>query len=145
MKTLHISVSPVSSVFFSFLSSSACSFRREPLELTSLSPRALSLGSTCPLCNSVSWGGIKVRHLHSRPTFQPGSQAQHYYQGWQDTSIPFPGLEEISYKRLRWLTGIQEIVHFPLRLVDSCFWDLGGKRREIKGVQIVRKKLLQAR
>ena len=45
--------------------------------------------------------------------------------------MPFLDLEEIASERLRRLIGIQEII-FPLGLVDSCFWDPGGKGREVK-------------
>lgn len=45
--------------------------------------------------------------------------------------MPFLDLEETASERLRRLIGIQEII-FPLGLVDSCFWDPGGKGREIK-------------
>lgn len=51
--------------------------------------------------------------------------------------MPFLDLEEIASERLRRLIGIQEII-FPLGLVDSCFWDPGGKGRE-KWAQVARK------
>lgn len=105
--------------------------------------RAPSLGPTCHLCSSMSWGGYKGETASAQqPRVLTKEQAQCCFQAWQAILTPFPVLEEISPKRLRWLTGCQGMSFFSLslpRLVDSCVWDLGRKRREIKWAQIVRK------
>lgn len=106
--------------------------------------RAPSLGPTCHLCSSMSWGGYKGETASAQqPRVLTKEQAQCCFQAWQAILTPFPVLEEISPKRLRWLTGCQGMSFFFLSLCRDWWILVFGtwveKRREIKWAQIVRK------